>query len=105
VVADEFSPMPLKQLQKLGSWARRYGQVNKLLLPFTTALKHVTRGKTNHHCKVTLGSVARQAVQMIRLLLLLLTAMDEDNFARPLDAWVGNSSAYQDLIAEIPRPL
>ncbi|KAJ1428398.1 hypothetical protein B484DRAFT_396814 [Ochromonadaceae sp. CCMP2298] len=26
------------QLQRLGSWARRYGQVNRLLLPFTTAL-------------------------------------------------------------------
>jgi hypothetical protein len=49
IIADEFSPMPLKQLQRLGSWARRYGQVNKLLLPFTTALNHATRGKTNPH--------------------------------------------------------
>ncbi|KAJ1403816.1 hypothetical protein B484DRAFT_404972, partial [Ochromonadaceae sp. CCMP2298] len=100
IIADEFSLMPLKQLQRLGSWARRYGQVNRLLLPFTTALNHATRGKTNPHCKVSLGPIAQQAVQMIRLLLLLLTATWEGEFARPLDAWVGDSPAYQGLIAD-----
>jgi hypothetical protein len=103
-VADEFAPMPLKQLQRLASWARRYGEVNRLLLPFTTALNHATRGKTNPHCKVTLGARARQAIQMIRVLL-LLTATDEGEFARPLDSWIGDQPPYQGLVAELDASL
>ncbi|KAJ1406343.1 hypothetical protein B484DRAFT_469530, partial [Ochromonadaceae sp. CCMP2298] len=103
-VADEFAPMPLKQLQRLASWARRYGEVNRLLLPFTTALNHATRGKTNPHCKVTLGARARQAIQMIRVLL-LLTATDEGEFARPLDSWVADQPPYQGLVAEFDASL
>jgi hypothetical protein len=41
---------------------------------------------------------------MIRLLL-LLTATREVVFARPLDAWVGDSPAYQGLIAEFDASL
>ncbi|KAJ1391532.1 hypothetical protein B484DRAFT_408703 [Ochromonadaceae sp. CCMP2298] len=103
-MADEFAPMPLKQLQRLASWARRYGEVNRLLLPFTTALEHATRGKTNPHCKVALGARARQAIQMIRVLL-LLTATDEGEFARPLDSWVGDQPPYQGLVAEFDASL
>ncbi|KAJ1428404.1 hypothetical protein B484DRAFT_396812 [Ochromonadaceae sp. CCMP2298] len=44
VKAKEFEHMELRQVQRLASWGRRYGTVNKMLLPFTTALDNATRG-------------------------------------------------------------
>jgi hypothetical protein len=104
ITADEFAPMPLKQLQRLASWARRYGEINKLLLPFTTSLNNANKGKTNPHCVLRLGARAQQAIQMIRLLL-LLTATEEGEFARPLESWLGDQPHLEGLIAEFDASL
>jgi hypothetical protein len=104
VVAREFEPMQLKQVQRLASWGRRYGTVNKMLLPFTSALDAATRGKTNAFYTRMLPLDAQRAVQMIRVLLLLI-AVDEAGFARPLDSFKSCSPTDAGLVAEFDASL
>jgi hypothetical protein len=78
--------LPLKTMQRMASWGTRYGNICLLMKPFTSALYFAKRGKTNHHCLVTLGPQACTSVQMLRVLMLLVF-IDEAAYARPLESW------------------
>jgi hypothetical protein len=83
---DEYAPMKLKTLQRMASWGVRYGEINTLMHPFTAVLYNESRGRTNPHCSITLSSTGRRAVQMLRIITLLI-AVDEPSFARPFSSW------------------
>jgi hypothetical protein len=83
---SEFAPIKLKTLQRMASWGVRYGEINTLMHPFTAVLYNESRGRTNPHCLVTLSSTGQRAVQMLRIITLLI-AVDEPRFARPFSSW------------------
>ncbi|KAJ1380043.1 hypothetical protein B484DRAFT_462374, partial [Ochromonadaceae sp. CCMP2298] len=108
MAVNEFKPIKLKELQRMASWGVRYGTINCLMHPFTSVLFNETRGKTNPFCALTLSPLGRRAVQMMRILTLMI-AVDEPAFARPFASWESSPSSTPRspglaLYGTLPQP-
>jgi hypothetical protein len=79
----ETEPVSVREVQRLASWASRYGLVCHALRPFTMDLFSAIRGYTNIETRITLPAAARRAIMLWRCALVTL-GCDPLRFARPL---------------------
>ena len=90
---DMDKPVSVKELERLASWASRYGAICTEMLPVTKHLYNEYGGLRNMNCSVTLSPQCRRAILILRVLS-LLTAMDETRFARSLQSFSPGGAAY-----------
>ena len=83
VSVTETEPVSVREVQRLASWASRYGLVCRALRPFTMDLFSAIRGYTNIETRITLPAAARRAIMLWRCALVTL-GCDPLRFARPL---------------------
>ena len=83
MAVDEAAPVTVREIQRLASWASRYGLVCRALRPFTMDLFGAIRGYTNMNARIDLPDAARRAVMMWRCALVTLGCAPL-RFARPL---------------------
>ena len=82
LTVDTDLPVPVRVLEKLASWASRYGGICTEMLPVTKQLYFEYSG-LDHNKSKRLTKEGQRAVRVLRLLI-MLTALDESRFARPL---------------------
>ena len=83
MAVDETSPVSVQEIQRLASWASRYGLICRALRPFTMDLFGAIRGYINMNALISLPDAARRAIMMWRCALVTL-GCDQSRFARPL---------------------
>jgi hypothetical protein len=91
-IGDDWS-VSLRELQRLCSWATRYGAVHRAMLPYTTLLYSETVGRSKANARIVLGEEARRAVEMWRRILILGT-WDEKMFTRSLESFRKKKREY-----------
>ena len=82
LTVDTDKKVPVRVLEKLASWASRYGGICTEMLPVTKQLYFEYSGLDHNKAKL-LTREGQRAVRVLRLLI-MLTALDESRFARPL---------------------
>ena len=82
LTVDETRPVRVSVLEKLASWASRYGKVCPLMRPFISMLYGSFAGLRNHNVAINLGPETVQVVWFFRAILVALM-LDEGRFARP----------------------
>jgi hypothetical protein len=92
VTIDETRPVPFKTLERLCSWAARYGVICRDLKPFSGDLYDVIRGRTLAHGSLQLHDEAQRVVKLWRGMLSLLE-LDSERFSRPLETFRSRRSA------------
>jgi hypothetical protein len=97
---DFTKPMKVKYMQKLASWASRYGKICVYMKPFISVLYAEYAGK-NDHASFRLSVKASQVIRYFRVLL-GLTAVNDIEFARPLQSF---RKVPPDLIIEFDASL
>lgn len=77
-------PVTMGTMERLGSYASRYAAVIRMISPFISALyaSYAWMGARNPLATVILGAKAKQAIRMIKILL-VLAHIDPEQFARP----------------------
>jgi hypothetical protein len=78
--------VPVRTIMCLTSWASRYAKINVYMGPFVRMLNSAHAGR-RLHASILLPIAAKIAIWMIRALL-MLTVIDEKQFARSFDSWV-----------------
>jgi hypothetical protein len=84
VSVDLSAKVTVKFMQKLASWGSRYGEVCVIMRPLVRALYNSYRGKADHTSFHFTKDQCRVVVRVFRVFI-LMTAIDEDNFARTLN--------------------
>jgi len=79
----ETETVSVREVQRLASWASRYGLVCRALCPFTMDLFSARRGYTDIETRLTLPAAARRAIMLWRCALVTL-GCDPLRFACPL---------------------
>ena len=82
---DLQAPMKVKTMQKLASWASRYGKICIYMKPFVSVLYAEYAGR-NDHTSFLLSVKACQVIRFFRVLLGLI-AVNSIEFARPLKSF------------------
>jgi hypothetical protein len=100
LIVDKEVPMKVKTMQKLASWASRYGKICVYMKPFVSVLYAEYTGR-NDHASFKLSTKAWQVIRYFRVLL-GLTAVNDVEFARPLKSF---RKAKSNLIIEFDASL
>ncbi len=97
---DLLKPVKVRTMQKLASWASRYGKICVYMKPFISVLYAEYAGRGNH-TSFTLSSKACQVIRFYRVLL-GLTAVNQIEFSRSISSFACNVS---NLIIEFDASL
>ena len=100
LIVDKDVPMKVKTMQKLASWASRYGKICVYMKPFISVLYAEYTGR-NDHASFQLSAKAWEVIRYFRVLL-GLTAVNDVEFARPLKSF---KRATSNLIIEFDASL
>ena len=100
LIVDKDVPMKVKTMQKLASWASRYGKICVYMKPFISVLYAEYTGR-NDHASFQISARAWQVIRYFRVLL-GLTAVNDVEFARPLKSF---KRATSNLIIEFDASL
>ena len=92
LTVDTDSNVPVRVLEKLASWASRYGGICTEMLPITKQLYFEYSG-LDHNKSKALTTEGQRAVRVLRLLI-MLTALDESRFARPIRSFRPGSAKF-----------
>ena len=90
----ETEPVSVREVQRLASWASRYGLICRALRPFTMDLFGAIRGYTNMSTCIDLPEAARRAIMLWRCALVTL-GCDPLRFARPLHTLAEKAPSLQ----------
>jgi hypothetical protein len=85
LIGEQTDRIAVKTLEKLSSWASRYGEVCMVMKPYTSLLYSAQRGM-NRWGSVVLTDELYRVCRLFQVLL-VLSAVDEVKFARPFDAF------------------
>ena len=80
---DETSSVAVATIQRLASWASRYGLICRMLRPYTMDLFSSIRGYTNGCTRIALPPAAQRAIRMWRGAMITL-GLDPSQAARPI---------------------
>lgn len=93
LIVDETRKVPVRVMQKLASWASRYGKVCPLIKPFAGTLYGSYKGILNHNASIQLDAEVCMVIWFLRALLCALM-LDESRFARPFHTFRVRKSKY-----------
>ena len=100
MIIDSNAPMKVKTMQKLASWASRYGKICVYMKPFISVLYAECTGRSDH-ASFQLSAKAWQVIRYFRVLI-GLTAVNDVEFARPLKSFrIATSSLVIEFDASL----
>ena len=93
LTVDTEHSVAVKVLERLASWASRYGGICTEMLPVTKHIYSEYSGLRNMNCSILLSPQCRRAIRILRVLI-LLTALDETRFARSIQSFSPGAAEY-----------